>query len=85
MILVQFPPWFDCTKENVEEIRFVCAKLDGFDIAVEFRHQSWYSPKYHATGHLSFLKGLNVIHSVCDEPQAGQGSIPLIANYNPTG
>ncbi|WP_438297992.1 DUF72 domain-containing protein [Sporosarcina sp. FA15] len=79
MILVQFPPWFDCTKENVEEIRFVCAKLHGFDIAVEFRHQSWYSPKFQLET-LSFLKKLNVIHSVCDEPQAGQGSIPLIAN-----
>ena len=22
MILVQFPPWFDCTKENVDEIRY---------------------------------------------------------------
>ena len=27
MILVQFPPWFDCTKENVDEIRFICAKI----------------------------------------------------------
>ena len=79
MILVQFPPWFDCTKENVEEIRFVCAKLHGFDIAIEFRHQSWYSPNY-LNSTLSFLSKLNVIHSVCDEPQAGQGSIPLVAN-----
>ena len=23
MILVQFPPWFDCTKGNVNEIRFM--------------------------------------------------------------
>lgn len=78
MILVQFPPWFDCTKENVEEISFVCSKLHGFDIAVEFRHQSWYSSKY-LVQTLEFLKRLNVIHSVCDEPQAGQGSIPLIS------
>ena len=28
MILVQFPPWFDCTKENVDEIRFVCREID---------------------------------------------------------
>jgi uncharacterized protein YecE (DUF72 family) len=78
MILVQFPPWFDCIKENVEQIRFVCAKLHGFDIAIEFRHQSWYSPTY-IKQTLAFLQKLNVIHSVCDEPQAGQGSIPLIA------
>ena len=78
MILVQFPPWFDCIKENVEEIRVVCEKLKGFDIAIEFRHQSWYSPTF-KEGTLKFLRDLNVIHSVCDEPQAGDGSIPLVA------
>lgn len=79
MILVQFPPWFDCTKENVDEIRFVCEKLKGFDVAMEFRHQSWYSTDFkHQT--LDFLHKLNLIHSVCDEPQAGDGSIPLVAS-----
>ena len=77
MILVQFPPWFDCTKENVDEIRFICAKLKGLDIAIEFRHQSWYSQNYRQ-GTLNLLRNLNVIHSVCDEPQAGEGSIPLV-------
>ena len=77
MILVQFPPWFDCKKENVEEIRSICKRLDGFDIAIEFRHQSWYSLTF-MQGTLAFLRELNVIHSVCDEPQAGQGSIPLV-------
>ena len=79
MILVQFPPWFDCTKENVDEIRFVCDKLQGFDIAIEFRHQSWYSANFKRQT-LDFLSKLNVIHSVCDEPQAGDGSIPLVAS-----
>ena len=77
MILVQFPPWFDCTKSNVNEIRFICAKLKGFDIAIEFRHQSWYAPKFRQ-GTLDFLRSLDVIHSVCDEPQSGDGSIPLV-------
>ena len=78
MILVQFPPWFDCTKENVDEIRNVCERLYGFDVAIEFRHQSWYSSLYKEKT-LTFLRELNVIHSVCDEPQVGQGSIPLVA------
>ena len=56
-------------------------KLTGFDIAVEFRHQSWYSPKFMQQT-LEFLRELNVIHSVCDEPQAGQGSIPLVSGIN---
>ena len=77
MILVQFPPWFDCSKENVEEIRAICKRLEGFEIAIEFRHQSWYSLSF-IEQTLAFLRELNVIHSVCDEPQAGQGSIPLV-------
>lgn len=79
MILVQFPPWFDCTKDNVDEIKFVCKRLQGFDIAIEFRHQSWYSATFKQQT-LDFLRKLKVIHSVCDEPQAGDGSIPLVAS-----
>ncbi|AOV06971.1 DUF72 domain-containing protein [Sporosarcina ureilytica] len=77
MVLVQFPPWFDCVKEHVDEIRTICEKLNGFDIAIEFRHQSWYSPPYKRKT-IDFLRELNVIHTVCDEPQAGEGSIPLV-------
>ena len=77
MILVQFPPWFDCNKVNVTKIREVCNQLHEFDIAVEFRHQSWYSPAFREQT-LRFLTDMNVIHSVCDEPQAGEGSIPLV-------
>lgn len=77
MVLVQFPPWFDCVRENVEEIRFICQQLQMFDIAIEFRHQSWYSPQFKDKT-IQFLKDLQVIHSVCDEPQAGEGSIPLV-------
>lgn len=77
MVLVQFPPWFDCTRENVDEIRDICERLNNFDVAIEFRHQSWYSPPFKEKT-LTFLRQLDVIHSVCDEPQAGQGSIPLV-------
>lgn len=77
MVLVQFPPWFDCVRENVEEIRMICRQLEMYDVAIEFRHQSWYSSQYQAQT-LQFLRELNVIHSVCDEPQAGDGSIPLV-------
>ena len=55
----------------------ICKRLTEFDIAIEFRHQSWYSTLLKEKT-LTFLRELNVIHSVCDEPQAGQGSIPLV-------
>ena len=77
MVLVQFPPWFDCVKENVERIRYVAGKLHPLPIAVEFRHQSWYSPAYKEKT-LNFLRELGAVHVVCDEPQAGDGSVPLV-------
>lgn len=77
MVLLQFPPWFDCVKENVGEIRRITAKLSEFDLAVEFRHQSWYADGLQGKT-FDFLKENKLIHSVCDEPQAGEGSIPLV-------
>ncbi|WP_424237840.1 DUF72 domain-containing protein [Bhargavaea ginsengi] len=77
MILAQYPPWFDCTKENVGVLRKMREYLDELDVAVEFRHQSWYSEKYRE-GTLDFLREQRFIHSVCDEPQAGEGSVPFV-------
>lgn len=77
MVLLQFPPWFDCQKDNVEQLREITARLNEFDLAVEFRHQSWYAGEMREKT-LEFLRKNNLIHSVCDEPQAGDGSIPLV-------
>lgn len=77
MVLVQFPPWFSCVKENVEAIRYIRKQLHMFDLAIEFRHQSWYAPQFQEKT-FNFLKELQFIQTVCDEPQAGQGSIPLV-------
>jgi len=77
MILVQFPPWFQCEKENVAYIRKVREELKDFEVAIEFRHQSWYAQEYRKST-LQFLKENSFHHSVCDEPQVGDGSIPLV-------
>ncbi len=77
MVLVQFPPWFDCTVQNITYIRYVREQLKDFPVCIEFRHQSWFNKEFKEET-LSFLTQQNLIHSVCDEPQVGQGSIPLI-------
>lgn len=76
MILVQFPPWFDCVKENVDEIRYISKQLEGFDIGIEFRNQSWYREELRDKT-IQFLKELNLVHVIADEPQAGEGSVPF--------
>lgn len=77
MVLVQFPPWFECSAKNVQYLRYIKQQLHDFPIAIEFRNQTWYS-KDRRQATLKFLEELGFIHSVCDEPQAGVGSIPFV-------
>lgn len=77
MVLFQFPPWFDCKRENVTYLRWCKKQMADIPCALEFRHQSWFHPKYHQET-VDFMKSENWIHSICDEPQAGDGSIPTV-------
>ncbi len=77
MILFQFPPWFNCVKENVDYLRWCKYQMGDLPVALEFRNQTWFSPKFFNKT-LSFMQEEGWIHSVCDEPQAGEGSVPLI-------
>lgn len=77
MVLFQFPPWFDCKRENVEYLRWCKNVMGDIPCALEFRHQSWFTPRY-VRQTLDFMKEEKWIHSICDEPQSGEGSIPAI-------
>lgn len=77
MVLFQFPPWFDCTRQHVNYLRFCKAEMGEVPVALEFRHQSWYSAVFREQT-LQFIKNEKWIHTVCDEPQAGAGSIPIV-------
>ncbi|RDI41445.1 DUF72 domain-containing protein [Falsibacillus pallidus] len=77
MVLFQFPPWFDCKKENVDYIRYCKSMMGDMPCAIEFRHQSWYRPEFRERT-LAFIRDENWIHSICDEPQAGEGSVPTV-------
>lgn len=83
MVLCQFPPWFDCTKEHVEALRDFKARLGHLPSALEFRHQSWFYPQYKEKT-LKFIEGQEWIHTVCDEPQAGEGSVPMVMPIKPS-
>jgi len=77
MVLVQFPPWFDCQPKNINYIRYIKQQLGDYPIAIEFRNQTWYSAKLKDKT-LAFLRENELIHCVCDEPQAGSGSVPFV-------
>ncbi|MBM7363952.1 DUF72 domain-containing protein [Priestia taiwanensis] len=76
-LLFQFPPWFDCKAENVHYLRYIKAKLGNIPAAIEFRNQTWFRDNYRERT-LSFMEEEEWIHTICDEPQAGAGSIPTI-------
>jgi uncharacterized protein YecE (DUF72 family) len=76
-VLAQYPPWFDCTRANVDILRDVREQLNGFPLALELRNQSWFSEENREKT-LAFMKREQWIHSICDEPQAGEGSVPTV-------
>jgi uncharacterized protein YecE (DUF72 family) len=77
MLLFQFPPWYDCTAKHVRYLRRVREAFADFPVAVEFRNRTWFTEQYHERT-LRFLEEERFIHVVCDEPQAGEGSVPIV-------
>lgn len=77
MVLFQFPPWFDCKKQNVDYLRWCKEQMGDVPCALEFRHQSWFRQDFKEKT-LCFMQDENWIHSICDEPQAGEGSVPIV-------
>ncbi|AWB46285.1 DUF72 domain-containing protein [Paenibacillus sp. CAA11] len=76
-VMFQFPPWFDCSPDSVRQLKAVRKWMGNLPLALEFRHQSWYAPDMKEKT-LEFMREENWIHIVCDEPQAGQGSVPTV-------
>ncbi|WP_058307619.1 DUF72 domain-containing protein [Gracilibacillus massiliensis] len=76
-VLFQFPPWFSVKPHNLQKIRKIKQWMGDIPIAIEFRNRTWFEGYLNET--LSLLKELGVTHVICDEPQAGEGSVPIVA------
>lgn len=77
VVLFQYPPWFDCSRENVALVREAKMLMGDVPVALEFRHQSWFAGEMRDKT-LAFMRQEGWVHSVCDEPQAGVGSVPTV-------
>lgn len=75
--LFQYPPWFDCTRENVDLLRRTKAYMGDVPCTLELRNRSWYAPEFKDKT-IAFMKKEGWIHTIVDEPQAGTGSIPIV-------
>lgn len=77
VVLFQFPPWFFPRNEQRNYILSCKGKLPQYQIAVEFRHNSWVNEK-NLERTISFLRD-NGLALVCvDEPQGFKSSIPPV-------
>jgi uncharacterized protein YecE (DUF72 family) len=76
-ILLQYPKWFFPTSESRDAILEARDRLPGIDIAVEFRHGSWFNEK-NAERTLRFLGDHAIPFVMVDEPQGFKSSVPLV-------
>ncbi len=76
-VLLQFPPWFRLSEEAMRSVRALREELRPFTVSVEMRNRSWYRDGGEEL--LGLLREIGAAHVVADEPQVGQGSVPLVA------
>ncbi len=76
-LLFQFPPWFNVNKQHIQKLRLIRDWLDDYPLALEFRNRTWFTDQYKQQT-IDFMKDQQWIHTICDEPQAGEGSVPLV-------
>ncbi len=67
-VLFQFPRWTTFSLRALQELERIRAMLEGYRVAVEFRHRSWLAPQ-HRERTLRCLRSLDFIYTVPDEPQ----------------
>ena len=70
VIVFQFPPWFHYSRINREGLAHCKRLMHGLDIAVEFRHGSWFLAE-RLEALLNFLAENNITYVAADEPQYG--------------
>lgn len=76
-VLLQFPPSFAYNQRNTSYLKWCRDHLSDVMLAVEFRHRSWFADENRSET-LNLLKENLLVNVICDEPQIGQGCIPMV-------
>lgn len=76
-VFLQFPRWFTNRRDNRRYLDSLADRLPDYDVAVEFRHASWFSddsgPKT-----LRQLEKQGLAYVCVDEPQGFDSSVPPV-------
>ena len=76
-LLVQLPPWGVKNHDNVQHVEDCLRRLDGYQVALEFRNKTWLSERSRAST-IGMLREMNVPMVIVDEPQGFGSSLPLV-------
>jgi len=76
-VLFQFPPWFTYRRSNLAHIAHCAQVLEGYQLAIEFRNQTWFEDK-HRDEVLAFERERGLTHVIVDEPQGFASSVPAV-------
>ncbi|CAF0691895.1 DUF72 domain-containing protein [Candidatus Methylacidithermus pantelleriae] len=77
VLLFQFPPWFVCRSIHRTWVERCVDRLQGFSLAIEFRHKSWWEG-VRGRETLRWERELGVVNVVVDEPQGFPSSVPAV-------
>ncbi len=77
-VFLQFPRWVFPSNEARDQIVRAKERLGDIQLAVEFRHGSWFNEK-NAERTLRFLTDRRIPYVVVDEPQGFKSSVPPVA------
>ncbi len=80
VIVFQFPPWFHYRTGNLDYILRCKELMHGYQLAVEFRHGSWFTPRAFSS-FTDLLREHQLTYITVDEPQYGSpASVPFVPN-----
>ena len=74
----QFAPWCTWGDQARDYLAGLRDALPDHVVAVEFRHRSWFASPERSAETLDLLRRHAFVHTVCDEPQVGSGSVPPV-------
>ena len=76
-LLVQFPRWIEPTRESAALIEEVRGRLEGWNVAVEFRNSEWFSERLKPRT-LALLQRNELAYVAVDSPPGFASSVPPV-------
>lgn len=77
LVHFQFPPWLVRNRAGRAHVAHCAERMAGFTVSVEFRNAHWFDDG-HAHDTLAFQRDLGVVHTIVDEPQGFDNSVPAL-------